>query len=146
MRNHTTLPTFVRDMLNSPPRAGEGVHKWLFRISRQLHAHLPAGRIVTLLEDLTQNCGRVVPRDEIVDAVQNSLAVAWRPATRGVPIRRTSSWPSVSQDQREAIFSGEIGLVDLWELSPVRIDDIRNRTEEIIDRLFQPESLLCCGR
>jgi hypothetical protein len=30
------LPAFLRDMLAAPPRAGEGVHAWLFRAARQL--------------------------------------------------------------------------------------------------------------
>ena len=44
------LPKFIVDLLASPPPAGEGVHNWLFRVARQLHAHLPAVEIVTLLE------------------------------------------------------------------------------------------------
>jgi hypothetical protein len=44
------LPAFVQDMLRAPPRAGEGVHNWLFRVARQLHARLPALEIVSLLE------------------------------------------------------------------------------------------------
>jgi hypothetical protein len=51
----------------------------------------------------------------------------------------------VNQEQREAIIRDSGGLADLWELSPVRIEDNRQRTEEIIDRLFPPDALLCCG-
>ena len=52
------LPPFLRDLLIAPPRAGEGVHFSAFRVARQLHAHLPAGEIVNLLENLVANCGR----------------------------------------------------------------------------------------
>jgi hypothetical protein len=45
------LPPFLRDLLAAPPRAGEGVHPWLFRVARHLHAHLPAGEIIGLLEN-----------------------------------------------------------------------------------------------
>jgi len=55
------LPPFVQDMLSTPPRTGEGVHYWLFRVARQLHAHLPAAEIVNLLESCVANCGRFVP-------------------------------------------------------------------------------------
>ena len=34
----------------------------------------------------------------------------------------------------------------MWELSPIRIDDNRARTDAIIDHLFSPDSLLCCGK
>ena len=42
------LPPFLRELLAAPPRAGEGVHDWIFRVARQLHAHLPAVEIVAL--------------------------------------------------------------------------------------------------
>ena len=63
------LPPFLCDVLGAPPRAGEGVHAWLFRVSRQLHAHLPAGEIISLLERRIATCGRHVSRREIEDAV-----------------------------------------------------------------------------
>ena len=53
------LPPFLRDLIASPPRAGEGVHPWLFRVARQLHAHLPAVEIVALLETRVASCGRL---------------------------------------------------------------------------------------
>ena len=37
-------------------------------------------------------------------------------------------------------------LVDLWEISPVRFEDNLSHTEEIIDRLFPGNSLLCFGK
>jgi hypothetical protein len=138
------LPAFLRDMLAAPPRAGEGVHDWIFRVARQLHAHLPAVEIVALLETRVANCGRPVPRHEIISAVQNSLASAWQPGQR-TTATSTAKWPSVNAEQREAIIKDGGGLADLWELSPVRIDDNRQHTEEIIDRLFPGNLLLCCG-
>lgn len=43
------LPPFLQDLLSAPPRAGEGVHNWLFSVARQLHrrdvhARFNAGR------------------------------------------------------------------------------------------------------
>lgn len=52
----------------------------------------------------------------------------------------------MNQKQREAIIRDGGGLADLCELSPIRIEDNRARTEETIDRLFPPDSLLCCGK
>jgi hypothetical protein len=37
------------------------------------------------------------------------------------------------------------GLADLWELSPIRIEDNEQHTEDIIDHLFPGNLLLCCG-
>ena len=38
------------------------------------------------------------------------------------------------------------GLVDLWEASPVRLEDNDSHTEEIIDALFPGNPLLCVGK
>jgi hypothetical protein len=51
----------------------------------------------------------------------------------------------VNQEQREAVIREGGRLADLWELSPIRIEDNRPRTEEVIDRLFPGDPLLCCG-
>jgi hypothetical protein len=139
------LPEFLRELLTSPPRAGEGVHNWLFRVARHLHAHLPAVEIVALLESRVQDCGRHVSRKEITDAVQSSLASAWQPCDNSAPVKAVSKWPDVNKEQRAAILRDNGGLVDLWELSPVRIEDNDPRTEVIIDRLFPGNPLLCCG-
>jgi hypothetical protein len=140
------LPPFLNDLLNAPPRAGEGVHAWLFRVARQLHAHLPANEIVALLETQVMNCGRHVPRHEIVSAVQNSLPCAWQRRGASAMIQSVSKWPKVNEEQRAAIIRDGGGLADLWEASRIRIEDNQAHTEEIIDRLFPGNPLLCCGK
>jgi hypothetical protein len=140
------LPEFLQDMLAAPPRAGEGVHDWLFRVARQLHAHLPATEIVTLLTTRVANCGRHVSRKEIEDAVKNSVGCAWQPGGQSSTVQAASKWPAVNHEQRDAIIKDGGGLADLWELSPIRIADNQPRTEEIITHLFPHDSLLCCGK
>jgi hypothetical protein len=140
------LPPFLQDLLATPPRAGEGVHVWLFGVARQLHAHLPAGEIVRLLETQVANCGRHVPRNEIVAAVQNALPCAWQPSGKVAPAQTASKWPALNQKQREAIIREGGGLADLWEASPIRLEDNKAHTEEIIHRLFPGNPLLCCGK
>jgi len=141
-----TLPRFVEEMLAAPPRAGEGVHPWLYRVARQLHAHLPAVEIIALLESRVKDCGRHVSRKEITDAVQAAMLTAWQPNGNAAPVQSVSKWPVVNQEQRAAIVRDGGGLADLWELSPVRIEDNDPHTEEIIDRLFPGNPLLCCGK
>ncbi|MGA2029024.1 MAG: hypothetical protein ABSG87_03015 [Verrucomicrobiota bacterium] len=141
-----TLPPFIDEMLAAPPRAGEGVHNWLFRVARQLHAHLPAGEIVNLLESRVANCGRAVSRAEIISAVQNSLPSAWQRKGIAGPVQSTAKWPKVNQEQREAVVRDDGGLADLWELSRTRIEDNAQHTEEIMDKLFPGNPLLCCGK
>jgi hypothetical protein len=138
------LPQFVDEMLAAPPRAGDGVHNWLFRVARQLHAHLPAGEIVAMLENRVQSCGRNVSRKEIEDAVKSALACAWQPKGNAAP-KPSAKWPGVNQEQREAIVRDGGGLADLWELSKPRLEDNAAHTESMIDRLFPGNPLLCCG-
>jgi hypothetical protein len=140
------FPQFISDLLAAPPRAGEGVHGWLFRVARQLHVHLPAGEIVNLLESRVANCGRAVSRAEIISAVQNSLPCAWQPKGNATPLQSDAKWPLVNQEQRSAILRDGGGLADLWELSKPRIEDNGQHTEEIMDRLFPGNPLLCCGK
>ena len=141
------LPPFLEELLGACPKSGEGVHAWLFRVARQLHAHLPAVEIVVLLERASAHCGRPVPRSEITAAVQNSILCAWQPNDRSGGSSNISApkWPVVNQEQREAIIRDGVGLVDLWEASPVRFESNDTHTEALIDRLFPGDPLLCCG-
>jgi hypothetical protein len=141
-----TLPSFIDEMLAAPPRAGEGVHGWLFRVARQLHAHLPAGEIVNLLAVRVANCGRHVSQKEIEDAVKNALACAWKPSGNAAPVPSVGKWPGVNQEQREAIVRDSGGLADLWELSKPRLEDNIAHTEVMVDRMFPGNPLLCCGK
>src|SRR5208282_2266258 len=109
-----TLPPFIDEMLAAPPRAGEGVHDWLFRVARQLHAHLPAVEIVNLLESHLANCGRRVSRKEIEDAVKNSISCAWQPKGHAAPVQSVSKWPKTNMEQRQAAIRDNGGLADLW--------------------------------
>ncbi len=139
------LPPFIQDLLSTPPRAGDGVHNWVFRVARHLHPHMPEDKIVSLLKDRVAGCGRNVPINEIEDAVRNSARCAWRPATTRTSGPLAKKWPNVNCNQRAEIIRTNGGLADLWECSPVRIEDNNQHTEEIIDRLFPHDALLCCG-
>lgn len=127
-----------------PPHAGEGVHNWLFRVARQLHAHLPANEIISLLETSVMKCGRIVPRSEIVCAVQNSLPFAWQPRDKIQRSQTSAKWPKIDAKLCETITRDGGGLVDLWETSRIRSEELG--TENIIDALFPGNPLLCCGK
>jgi hypothetical protein len=141
-----SLPTFLDNMITSPPAAGLGVHRWLFKAARHLHAHYTAPEIITLLQKRVQDCGRLVPQGEIEEAVRNSIACAWQPANAAPLPSRTPKWPAVNQEQREAILRDYGGLAELWELGNPRPEDNTVETEQIIARLFPGNPLLCCGK
>ena len=138
------LPPFVDKMLTMPPRAGEGVHNWLFRVARQLHAHLPAGEIVNLLESRVVNCGRAVSRAEIISAVQNSLPCAWQPNGNAAPVQSAAKWPEVNQEQREAIVRDGGGLADFWNY-PARALRTTGNTRKKSLTGFSPAIRFCAA-
>ena len=140
------LPAFLIDLLAAPPPAGQGVHPWLFKVARQLHGHLPAVKIAALLEERVSRCGRPVGRREIEEAVRDSMTCAWRPDGRSPKARTTPKWPARNAQAITAICADGLGLADLWEASPRRLEDNEPHTESIVDELSPPDALLCCGR
>ena len=136
------LPPFLARLLNECPRTGDGVHSWLFRVSRQLHPHFKSREIFDLLKERVRNCGRSVPEAEIWSAVKNSADCAWKPnGHMTAPV--TSKWPGRDQKRVAQIESTGVGLYDLWESSPLRFEDDENRAEFLIDQLFPGNPLLC---
>ena len=135
------LPQWCVDIIANPPQSGEGFHNWLFCAARALWK---CGRdepdIVALLESAAATCGRYVPQRKIENAVRNSQGSAFQPASL-----QRQAWPSVNTEQREAITASAFGLVDLWEISPIRFEDSAAHTEKIIDVLFPGNPWLCVG-
>jgi hypothetical protein len=140
----TTLPRFVRDLLSSPPRRGEGLNLWFYKVARVLHAFRDQSEIIELLRAAT--AGEPVKLGEIERAVERSKATAWKLGQAPQNLKQGSFWPKVNAEQREAVIASGGGLVDLWETSPVRFYDDDSHTEEIINALFPGNPLLCAGR
>ena len=134
----------------------------MFDVARNLHAHLPAGQIESLLRSKLATCGRVVPDREIKAAIKNSIDFAWAPkgipgASRYIPYSTTTSTattaasgagptppPKPDLEKIESLINGDdLRVADLWHQSPVMFS--QPQTEEIIDRLFPGDPLLCCG-
>jgi hypothetical protein len=139
------LPRFLLDLIAACPRSGEGVHVWLFKVARQLHAHRSHAEIIDLLAATVADCGRHVPVSEIENAVNSAKGCAWQPRGTSAPVPAVRKWPAVNQEQREAIIATGGGLAELWEASPVRLESNEPSTEAIVDLLFPGNPLLCCG-
>jgi hypothetical protein len=138
------LPPFVRDLLASQPKRGEGLNNWLFRVARVLHAFRSENEIVELLRSTIY--GQPVRRGEIERAVVRSKSCAWKPGEASSTIVQPPK-PKLDQQKRQSVIdaSNGAGLVDLWERSPIRLDDDQSHTEEIIDALFPGNPFLCVG-
>jgi hypothetical protein len=139
-----SLPQFVRDLLASPPSRGQGLNLWFYRVARVLHPYRNSAEIIELLEAAT--AGEPVKHGEIERAVKQSAATAWEPGQTPQGGTQTAAWPKLNLEQREAVIASGFGLVDLWEISPVRFEDSESHTEEIIDALFPSNPLLCAGQ
>jgi len=75
------LPGWLQAEINScPRRPRKGVYPWLYRVSRQLHAHLSPEEIFRLLWSKTRNVGRRVGDKEIRAQIASAAHTAWRRA------------------------------------------------------------------
>jgi len=125
------------------PPAGTGVHRWIMQAAWRCRANgmTPTEAIAAIESMITR---RPNPANEIEVAVGKVYGTTtFTPSTPRQTA--TKKWPDVNQEQREAIIANGIGLVDLWEVSPIRFDDGEQHTEAIIDRLFPGNPLLCVG-
>lgn len=145
------LPQFLQELINSPPMHGQGVHQWMFKVARNLHAHWPAGDIVKLIVEKTAKCGRAIPLREVTAAVTQSIGCAWQPKDGNTGVepylpKPQSKWPKCDEGYRKFVIQEHgYGLADLFEASPMPISDSGNICETVIDHLFPGNPLLCCG-
>ena len=143
----TEMPQFLRNLLAAPPRHGEGVHNFIFRVARVMHPYRSEDEIFQTLRATLSDCGRDVPDREILDAIRNSAQCAWQPGAQigtRPPVR--PKWPIPNREQVEAAVANCLEMVDLWEISPYRLIEGTPQTEDFIDMLFPGNPLLCCGK
>jgi hypothetical protein len=135
------LPRFIQEMILNPPRAGQGVNNYLFRLARLLHAFYDDHIIAKILWAATRDCGRVVGDREIFRAIENSKPYSWQPgvpsAWAGMP-----KWPEIDWDKRNRILDAGKSLPSLQEASPAQPG---GDTETIIDALFPNNPLICAA-
>lgn len=140
---HTDLPLWANELLETCPRAGKGVHRWLFKVALQLHRRgLYTGKIESLLIEATSHCGREVPASEIENAVRNSRQIFEGPDGQTCAGPR---WPQRNAGRIESVVRDGPKLADLADLSSVKGNDNSRHTEEIIDHLFPGNLLLCAA-
>jgi hypothetical protein len=142
-----TFPAFLQDLIACPPQHGSGVHQWLFKVARHLHAHRDEQTIIDLLSAAADGCGRHVPMSEVVAAVESARGCAWQPNGNHSPTSKpTPKWPAVNEAKRQAaIESAGITLADLWDASPIPCTGDSTDAEFFTDELFPNNPLLCIG-
>ena len=55
------LPDFIRDLLANPPRAGEGVHAYLYKVALKLHPYRTDEEIYSVAEGIRQRLRALCP-------------------------------------------------------------------------------------
>jgi hypothetical protein len=96
-------------MLENPPRAGQGVHPWLFKVARYLHPYHTPDEICAILQERTANCGRELEPHEIPDAVKNSGACKWEPSGKSASQKR-AEWIASPTIRRVPEFNPELAI------------------------------------
>lgn len=77
--SQSNLPMWLQRKLNSPPKAGFGVHVWLWSTARYLHRFCEPREIENLLAEKVIGVGRLVTAKEIKAAVQSAAKTVFKP-------------------------------------------------------------------
>ncbi len=142
------LPEFLQAELATPPISGEGVHNWMYRIARCLHAHMNEEDIFALLQGKLEDCGREVPDRELHEAIRNSKQAVWgKNSSRSDWPKK--KWPDANQNRiRKIIAKHGMSQAELSTRSPIntrrKVSSLS--TAGILKSLFSPDSLICAGR
>ena len=84
-------------------------------------------------------------RNEIEDAITKAFdapRVVWHSRHNW---QAPAKWPEANAEQIEAVAASGLGVVDLWERSPIRFEDNEPHTSEILPLLFPGDPLICVG-
>ncbi|MFZ5833469.1 MAG: hypothetical protein ACOY3P_25565 [Planctomycetota bacterium] len=140
----TALPAWATDILAAVPSRGDGLNRWLLRAAIVL---LKCGRSPreTKEELRILTAGEFLKVGEIERAVTRAPEFITKAGE--LPRSQPAKWPEQNNDAIGVLlkkFDG-FGAVDLWEQSPVRWFDDEPHTEEIIDRLFPGNPLICAA-
>lgn len=127
------------------PQSGQGVHAWLMRAAWSCRiSGKSAHETVSTLEGMMTR--RPDPPNEIEAAVSKvfseSVIVGDRSRGWAPP---PPKWPEPSRERIERAAASGLGVVDLWEASPLRADDNMPDTGELLGLLFPGDPLLCVG-
>ena len=133
------------------PPAGTGCHGWLLGAANTCDRRgiQPADAEQIILRHMTRQPNS---RTEIAEAIEKAFRECGKLPSGGFRSQAGNftrptdpKWPTVNVEQRQAIVGDGIGLADLWEASPLRLDPEHRATEWVVDQLFPGNPLLCCG-
>jgi len=130
------------------PAAGGGVHSWIMRAAWACRLKIenctPAEAEDLIFDAMTRNPN---PKNEVVEAVNKVFDATLEPRVLKFKPRfdAPKKWPAPNPEQIKAVAASGLGVVDLWERSPIRFMDDEPHTAEILPRLFPGDPLICAG-
>lgn len=148
VHRNQSLPPHIQAIIGPVPRAGGGVHHWLFVTSLKLHGRFPSDAIFEILRAAVADCGRHVPDSEIFAAVKNSA-----PGVVGqIPSAKVGShgktWPKVDHVAVKRILSSvdrpqeRLSSASNWAGLPVTQADF---VPALVGIFFPEDPLICAG-
>jgi hypothetical protein len=135
------IPSHLREELGKPPARGQGLNDWLHSSALKLHGRYSNADIVEILKRIS--AGMEIKSGEIERQVERTAA--FKEGRLVNPTTGTGgyrSWPTLNEGLRAAAVKKYSYAQS--DLESVVVEDW-NDTEEIIDRLFPGNPLLCCG-
>lgn len=142
------FPRWLEELCDSPPPAGEGVHKWLFQMARQLHAHFPdKDELFRYMRQKADRAERVMTDREIQGAIDYSADCAWG-MTGAVDLQKIDwdkrrPWPEPDLKKIAEIVNKGAALSHLIKSSPTNCSGERRHTRWLLKQLFPGDPMLC---
>jgi hypothetical protein len=145
--NSRELPPFLKDLLSTAPQHGGGFHRWMFSVSRHLHAHRTEAEISALLTAAAAGCGRYVPEREILEAIKDAWPHRWQPRQKPTTEAKPApTWPTRDETRIAEIAAADPdALAKLRDSSPLQISPELHDPECLLERLFPGTPLICVG-
>ncbi len=135
----TPIPGPIRELMVNPPKAGEGVNLYIFKLAIRLIDYRDDETITAIIRYCTQGCGRVVPEREIFRAIENAKRYA---LDETAETKRPPKWPAFNEKLWRQLINEGLHVDIRSNGDPYDID-----TKTVIDALFpDDDTLLCCGR
>ncbi len=150
--DHGALPEWLLEKLAHPPRAGEGVNRWLFKMARLMRGWQDEQVIVARLIAAVANCGRQINQNEILRAVRRapttrrsstSLPSAATPLATAGTYRTLTRWPA--PDWSRIAEHADRGTVETLRAgSPMPSDCLT--AADVRASLWSPDEFVCIAR
>jgi hypothetical protein len=148
VHRNQNIPPHILAIIGPVPRAGGGVHRWLFVSSLKLQGRFPPDEIFGALRAAVTDCGRHVPDSEILAAVKNSAQGVVGQIPSSKVGSQSATWPKVDQVAVKRIVSSV-------DRPLARLSSASNSAElplmqadfvpALVGILFPRDPLICAG-